>query len=436
MKKQLAHRWFWSGVLIVSAQMALGAAAVAQTGIEVPTRDTVIGRGETVTNRPRPDFDPLGVRAGSFIILPSVRLQEEYSDNIFSTQTGEQSDFISTVSPQLIVQSDWGNHMLRLDGGADVAFYNDNDDENFEDYRFGASGRVDVTRQTKIRPRVSYRQGHSDRSSPNDAGGIEPTIFDVMSAGLEGSHKFNRLSVTVGGTFDQYDYDDVATGAGGTINNDDRDREDLEASVRLGYEVSPNYEGFVRGAYNIRDYDSAVDDSGINRDSDGVEIVAGVGIDFGGITFGEFFAGYRAQDYDDPMLETASGPIVGADIIWNVTQLTTVTGSISREIRESTTQDPVTGNFASGRFFSTVGVAVDHELRRNVLLGANVSASQDDFQGIDRTDNIYRAGISARYFLNRYANVGGQYRLRMRDSDAAGADFTENQFLLNLRVQY
>ena len=436
MKKQLAQGWFWSGILIASSHLTFGGAAMAQTGIEVPTRDTSISRGETVTNRPRPDFDPLGVRAGSFIILPSVGLQEEYSDNIFSTETGEQGDFITTVSPQLSVQSDWNNHMLRFDGGADVAIYSDNDSENFEDYRFGAGGRVDVTRQTKIRPRVAYRQGHTDRSSPNDAGGVEPTIFDVLSAGLEGSHTFNRLSVTLGGAFDQYDYDDVATGGGGTINNDDRDRDDIEGSVRLGYEFSPNYEGFVRGAYNVRNYDSAVDDNGVNRDSDGVEIVAGVGIDFGGITFGDFFAGYRSQDYDDPLLDTASGPVVGADITWNVTQLTTVTGTVSREIRESTTLDPVTGNFASGRFFSTVGVAVDHELRRNVLLGATVSASQDDFQGIDRTDDVYRAGLSAKYLINRYANVGGEYRLRVRESDAAGADFTENQFLLRLRVQY
>lgn len=416
--------------------MAFGGAAMAQTGIEVPTRDTAISRGETVTNRPRPDFDPLGVRAGSFILLPSVRLQEEYSDNIYATQNGEQGDFITTVSPQLSVQSDWGNHMLRFDGGADVAFYNDNDSENFEDYRFGASGRVDVTRQTKIRPRVSYRRAHTDRSSPNDAGGVEPTIFDVKSAGLEGSHKFNRVSVSLGGAFDQYDYDDVATSGGGTINNDDRDRDQIEGSVRLGYEFSPNYDGFVRGTYNVRNYDSAVDDNGINRDSDGIEIVAGIGIDFGGITFGDFFAGFRSQDYDDPLLKTASGPVVGADITWNVTQLTTVTGTISREIREATTQDPVSGNFASGRFFSTVGVAVDHELRRNVLLGANASASQDDFEGIDRTDNIFRAGLNAKYLINRYANVGGEYRLRVRESDAAGADFTENQFLLSLRVQY
>jgi hypothetical protein len=436
MKKQLAHRWFWLGLLIVSGHMAFGGAALAQTGIEVPTRDTLISRGETVTNRPRPDFDPLGVRAGSFIILPSVGLQEEYNDNIYATKTGEKSDLISVVSPQVSVQSDWGNHMLRFDGGADVGFYADNDSENFEDYRFGANGRVDVTRATKLRPSVSYRRGHEERGSPNDAGGVEPTIYDITSAGLTGSHKFNRLSVALGGTFDKYNYDDVATSLGTIINNDDRDRNEIAGTVRLGYEVSPNYDGFVRGTYNVRNYDSAVDDNGINRDSDGMEIVAGVGIDFGGITFGDFFAGYRSQNYDDPLLETVNGPVVGADITWNVTQLTTVTGTISREIRESTTQDPVTGNFASGRFFSTVGVAVDHELRRNVLLGANLSASQDDFQGINRTDKIYRAGVSAKYLINRYANIGGEYRLRMRNSDAAGADFTENQFLLRLRVQY
>ena len=435
MKKRLAFGVLPS-VLIASGLLAVGSAAVAQTGIEVPTRDTEILRGETVTDRPRPDYDPLGARVGSFVVLPSVGLQEQFNDNVFSTDTGEKSDFITVLSPHLRVQSDWGNHMLRLDGGGDIGRYIDNDGEDFEDYRLGASGRVDVTRQTKIRPRVAYRRGHEERSSPNDERGVEPTIYDVASAGLSGSHTFNRVTVTLGGTFDRYNYDDVVTSLGTTINNDDRDRDIIEGSARIGYEFSPQYQGFVRGSYNVRNYDSAVDDLNRNRDSDGFEVVAGVGIDFTGVTFGDFFAGYRSQNYDDPLLETASGPVVGADITWNVTRLTTVVGSISREIRESTTRDPATLKFASGRFFSTVGVTVDHELRRNIILGANISASQDDFQGIDRTDEIYRAGVGAKYLINRYANVGGEYRFRMRNSEATGGDFTENVFLVNLRVQY
>jgi len=435
MSKRLAHSII-PGALLASGMAMFAGGAAAQTGIEVPTRITNVIRGETVTDRERPDYDPLGARVGGFVVLPDLTLDGKLDDNIFATNNNETGDFITTISPNLVVQSDWSNHMLRLQGGADIGRYLDNGSEDFEDYDFNANGRVDVTRQTKLRAGAGYLQGHEERSSPDDVSGVEPTIYDILSSYVEGSHRFNRVVLTLGGAVEQIDFDDVATGGGGNINNDDRDRNVIEGSVQVSYDVAPQYQVFVRGTYNVRDYDAAVDDNGINRDSDGYEAVAGVTADFGGITFGEFFAGYQSQNYDDPVLSTASGPVVGADITWNVTPLTTVVGSISRVVRESTTQDAVTGNFASGRYFSTAGLRVDHELMRNVLLGADVSASQDDFEGISRADEIYRAGVDAKYLINRYANIGGIYRFRMRDSDVAGAEFTENLFLLRVQVQY
>lgn len=435
MNKRLVHG-ILPGVLLVSGLVAGAGAAMAQAGIEVPTRVTDVRRGESVLNRDRPNFDPLGARVGSFVVKPRLRLDGEFNDNIFATDTGEQSDFITTVSPNVVVQSDWGNHMLRFQGGADIGRYLDSNSENFEDYRIGADGRLDVTRRTKIRGGVGYRRDHERRSSPDDVSGIEPTIFDVLSATLEASQTFNRLTVTLGGVFDRYNFDDVARANGTVINNDDRDRDQIEGSAKLAYEIAPRYQAFVRGAYNVRNYDTAVDDNGVNRDSDGYEMVGGVSVDFGGITFGDFYAGYRSQKYDDSRLATASGPVVGADVTWNVTPLTTVVGSLSRVIRESTSRDANTGAFASGRFFTTVGLSVNHELLRNVILGADISASQDDFEGIDRTDNIYRAGVNAKYLLNRYASLGGEYRFRMRNSDVNSADFSENVFLLRLQVQY
>jgi hypothetical protein len=404
-------------------------AQLAARAYEVPKRDVEVPRGETVTGRKRPELDPLGVRAGTFFIYPKLELEESYSDNIFADEDDEESDFITRILPSLRIDSDWANHALSLEGGADVGRYLDNTDEDFEDFHFGASGRVDVRRSTNVRARVRYQALHEDRGSPEDVNGVEPTEFDIFSGDVRGFHNFGRVNVTLGGTFDRYDFDDVAT-TGPPINNDDRDRDEVEGSLRVGYEIVPEYEAFIRGAYNFRDYDSGLDDSGVNRDSDGFEVVVGLEADFGGIVFGDFFAGYKSQNFDDASLNTVDGPLVGADITWNVTPLTTIVGTASRLIRE-TTQAGV-----SGRFLTTVGLSADHELLRNLLLGADVSVSHDDFEGIDRTDLIYQAGVNAKYMLNRYFYVSGGYDLRMRDGDSSADDFTENIFFIRLRAQY
>ena len=61
--------------------------ALAQTASEQLVRDQLavvrprLDRGETVTNRSRPELDPLGMHAGSFLIYPRLGLQEAYNDN-------------------------------------------------------------------------------------------------------------------------------------------------------------------------------------------------------------------------------------------------------------------------------------------------------------------------------------------------------------------
>ena len=39
----------------------------------------------TVVERPRPELDPLGIRAGSFFIFPSISLSGTYDSNVLAT---------------------------------------------------------------------------------------------------------------------------------------------------------------------------------------------------------------------------------------------------------------------------------------------------------------------------------------------------------------
>lgn len=407
----------------------------AQIGIEVPTKVIRVRRGETVVDRKRPELDPLGIRAGTFLIFPSIVVDQSYNDNIFADESDQKSDFITEVRPGVGIRSDWNNHELRLDAGANIGRYWDHSSENFEDYYFRTSGRLDVRRDTNISAYAGYRASHESRSSPNDVRGKEPTEYDTTSLGLGGFQRFNRFNFRLGAAVNRIDFHDVPAAQGRIINNDDRDRDEFEGFVRGGYDISPRFGVFVRGAYNIRDYNDHVDDAGINRDSNGFEVVGGVDLDFGGITFGEFFAGYRSQKYDDPVLEDAQGPTIGGEITWNVTRLTTIIGNASRQIREATQRDS-SGSFASGRFFTTVGIEAQHELLRNLLLGADLSYSQDDFQGINRTDEIYRAGINATYMLNRNFYISGGYAFRNRDSNEGSNGFTDNSVFIRIRAQY
>lgn len=182
----------------------------------------------------------------------------------------------------------------------------------------------------------------------------------------------------------------------------------------------PDYEAFVVGSYNNRDYDDSVDDAGIDRDSHGYEIEAGLNVDFGGLVFGEFFAGYLAQNLDDPSLNSAKGPTFGAALIWNPTGLTTVRLNVDRSLAETT----VAG--ASVNIETNFGLSVDHELLRNLLLQLDTRLSRGHFKGVSRDDDVIILSAHANYMMNRRMNLLLGYSFEKEESDINTQDYTRN----------
>lgn len=397
--------------------------------VATPALAQDVQRGVTVTERARPELDPLGMRVGGFLLFPSVSVEETHSDNIFKANEAEKEDFITVVTPSLALSSDWNRHALGANASAEIGRYADFDKENYEDFTLSANGRIDTVRDSNIYGSVEYAALHDDRGSPNDSAGLKPGKYITETGQLGYLHKFNRVSVDVSAQLKKYDFDDVALSSGAVTNNDDRDRDETEGRVRVGYEIVPEYEMFARLTYNDRNYDAATDDGGVNRDSSGYEAVIGTVVDFSGVTFGDFFVGYRSQDYDAASLKTVSGLAIGTSLTWNASPLTTAKGFITRTVEESTIAN------ASGFFATTIGVSIDHELRRNVLLDGSASATRDEYKGIIREDDTIRLGLGATYMMNRNFYLSARYERDDKDASSATNDYTDNRFLVRLLVQ-
>ncbi|HXH25510.1 MAG TPA: outer membrane beta-barrel protein, partial [Vicinamibacterales bacterium] len=252
--------------------------------------------------------------------------------------------------------------------------------------------------------------------------------FNRATANLGISQRFNRVSLVGEGRYVNLNYVDTPAAGAGEINNDDRDRDVYVLALRAGYEIVPRFEAFVRGSYNVRDYEARLDDFGIDRDSDGYELAVGTQVDLTGITFGEAYVGYRQQAYDDRRLDKIDGITFGARLTSNITPLTTVQLFVDRDIEE-------TSIVAAEGFWSTsVRATVDHELLRNLILSGALGYGWNDYQGADRDDDTIRATIGANYLMNRYLTVGVAYDFEWRESRgrAAGVDYTVNRILLKV----
>ncbi len=383
-------------------------------------------RGESVFERARPDYDPLGVRAGGFIILPRVEVGQAYNDNIFAVDDDEEDDFITVVSPQVDIESDWNNHELNFSTGAESGFYWDNDDENYLDWFALVDGRLDVMRETNLFGGLGWRRIHEDRGSPDDVDGEEPTEIDRSSANLGAFRGLGRISTRVNALVDRLDYHDVDAAGGGQIDQDDRDRTQYELRGRVGYEYLTDTNAFIELRGRMREYDEL--EGGFDRDSQGFAVLVGTDLNFTGKVTGEVFAGYQSTSYDDDELDSISSPAAGGSVLWNVTDLTSIRGFVEGSIEETTQAD------ASGYQALRAGGSVEHELRRNILLGAAVTVGRDDYEGIDREDDLFTGAVSARYLINRNFYAGAELSHRTRNSDTDD-EFSQNVILLRFGAQ-
>lgn len=394
--------------------------------------------GETVGNRARPGFDADGIPVGGMILLPEVGGELRYFDNVFADDEAKIDDTAFILKPQLALQSKSERHNAQIGANADLARYTDRDTENYDDVRLWALARMDLG-PGEIEGELRLSRLHQERVSPDDLGcarfngevvctGL--TEFSSDRAGFAYTYMPSRLMFRADVLYTTIDFDDTQLPlGGGSISNDDRDRSRADIGLRLGYAVSPDYAIYLETRFDAIDFDQREDRDGFRRSSEGSEARLGMLLDFTGSTFGEFYIGYLERDFDDPRFTKASGPSFGADVSWNVTGLTTV------GIEGARTIDNTIVLGASGITRSQIAVSADHELLRNLVLNAELGIGTEDFENLDRVDDISEFKLGGTYLMNRHMRVLFGYRFRDRDTSpegSAGRIFDVNELFVQV----
>jgi len=377
-----------------------------------------------------------GIKVGSFLMYPEISAALMHDSNIYSTRTDEVSDYINIFSPVVTLESDWSKHWLQLEAGADIDRYHNHPQENVQDYWVGADGRIDMSRSAILFGGARFSHDHEDRSEPDALSpfiAAEPTPYNLASADAGLLLRSDAVSLRVGGTFDRYDYFDVPSVLGPTINMDDRDRDMYSIGARLGLRASDSADLFVQYATDTRTYKYVPDDFGFVRDSDGYRAAAGVRLRNARRTLvAEFLAGWMYQDYEDPAFEDLSEPYFGADLTWRPTPRITVTGFIDRVLEESTIPD------VSGYLDTSYGLRAERKLTKDLTVNGRFAYVRSEFLGSERLDTIIDAGAGLRYFVSRTVYLGADYRLIDRNSNVTifevCCQYVRNQVMFSVGV--
>jgi hypothetical protein len=386
-------------------------------------------KNTSVRQRPRPDYEAIGVKTGGFTLYPRVTVEATHDDNIYAVATGEQSDSIWRVKPEVALRSNWSRHALGAFASASINRYSDFDTENTEEYTLGVNGRLDIERGSNIAGSLQYQALTEPRTAPTSpAAARAPVEYTLVSGNLTGVKEFNRLRLV--GKLDSkvYDYDDARTVAGAVLDQDNRDRDEFYYGGRAEYAVSPDTAVFVSLVGNNKNYDQAAS----GRDSDGYTATVGANFDLSQAVRGEVEGGYMSQSYDKAGVADIDGFSAKGRVEWFPTELTTLNVAGSRTIEESVAIG------SQGYVSNIASLGIDHELLRNVLLSAQATFGKDSYETIDRDDKRKGFNASAAYLVNRNVGLFLTYNYLKQNSDGAakGASFSDNKISASVALQF
>lgn len=369
---------------------------------------------------------PQGIPLGGFRLYPSARLSIAYDDNIRRLANAE-SDTLASIDPSLKLQSLWSLHELTLSASSDIRRYFKHSEENRETWQVDASGRADIGSSFTISPNVGYAHQAILRGTSEDDDQLRrPVYYYQLDAGIKASKRFNRVSVSGSYKEMRLDYGDVSQN-GTVISRASSDRTTRTASVDLGYEVSEQTSLFVAVSGNRKKYRNQP--PGTNRNSHGYSLLGGINVQPSAIISGQIGVGYISQNFKDPLVRGFHGFNYNANLLWLPTRLTSVSLTASRAIQNSALLG------VPGVLQSAVGVNVDHELYRDLVVSLHGQLQHEEYRGIRRILDRYSAGISAKRTFNEYLVAALSYDyLRQNSQGIGGRDYRSNRIALSLVV--
>jgi len=393
----------------------------------------------TVPQRPLPlaagdPYAALGIRAGSFLLLPSLDLTAGYNTNPERvTGSGGAPYFIA--APELQVRSDWERHSLTADITGSYTEYGENlvPSLNVPYLNAKIDGRVDVTRDTQILLDQRFLINTDNPGSPNLRTNQQaqlaqlPLNFDVgETVGV--AQQFNRLSFSLRGTFDRSTYDESLLTDGETSSNADRNFNQYAGIMRAGYELDPGFKPFVELEGDERIHDEQFDRNGLQRDSVGASGKVGAAVDLFGSLTGEMAVGYVERTYQDPTLPNVSGVIADGSLLWQATPLTSAKLTATSQVYETI----VAG--ASGELSRDVSLQIDHAFQYWLVGTLKGGYGNDNYVGVF-TDNRYFVSVGLAYKLTREMQIRTELRQDWLTTTEPGFTYTATTALIGLRLQ-
>jgi len=382
---------------------------------------------------------------GKTEIIPKISVQGVFDDNIYLTDTDEESDSIIHLKPALFLDYSFNQRGgVHLDYQGDFAYYMENDENDWQthkglfDLNYSAPGGVIV------RVKNTYTDAEDPYGNKSEYGVGEITERwnnDLETAlGFDFGNRFKFLAY-----FNYYKQD---------YEQDDDFTQDYKTSeYGVGFQMRflPKTWAFFRYHSGERDYFTqgriagAVVDVDESNDADFDYQRANIGItwDSGAKLIGELNFGYQWKDYDNTS-DVSDNPYDDHDtwiastsinyIPYQATygpEFSLATLNIRRALRQY-------GSDSRDYFEETaIGFVLSQALYAKFFIKEGLEFQKNKYNNPydEKSDSIF-FNFDVDYKIQDWLSAGAGYRYKTRDSTVDSNDYTDNQLILTLNAVF
>lgn len=426
-----------SSASILALVLSVVTAAHAQDSVE----DTVNKQSAPVAAKEMPVKDSKGddgIRFGNLILKPMLEVYESYDDNIFTEDTNEKSDFVTRISPNLILKTIDSAHALQFSAGLDQVLFADHDKANYLNYDASIKDKYKFDKTLSWEGSLNYRKAHSmpgdtDANPAGDAGEALP--YNIYTARTSLTKDFGKLNLVPRLGFQRYEYQNVRRNNGLMLDQGYRDRDEKTIGGRVGFDIQKGFQIFTDLEYNPRNY---LQESATERDSNGGSYVIGTRYRIGKELDLEIAGGFMNRSYDTAAYDDINTYDLSSRVNWAVQPGSKVRGSFKRSIVEVT--DANTG----GAVRNDAKVDFMQDLAEDWSGKVGARWINSDYQGgngatggtSDREDDYYSANVGVKYELTPVVSFTGDYTYGNNNSNRNTAEYTNNVFMLGVKAGF
>lgn len=373
-------------------------------------------------------YAPLGLRVGTFTVIPTLEQGITWSSNATSSSGGREA-VLSETTLRLGATSNWSRHEAALE--AYGTYRRALSGDAVRDFQGGVDGRLrfDIASDYAIRAGIGYDLRPESASSPVIITGVEDRpLRHTIDGSLGAEKRFGRLRMSLTGSVSRDIYGEARLAGGAKLSQRERNATLATLRLRTGYQVSPMLAPFVEGEIGRRLYDLEHDAAGYDRSANRYGLRVGAMIDAGEKLSGEASVGWLVEDLDDSRLKTISGLALAASLNWSPERGTTV------GLDGSTTVEGTTDAGASGSILYAGVLRLERQVRSNLTAEAAAGLSWRDYAAGGH--DLGMSGQAAMtWWLNRGLGLTGRVRYERQTSSLPGRDFDATSVFLGVRMQ-